>query len=214
MKKNKEHLARETSRIEAFSDGVFAIAMTLLVLDLKVPHSLNGNIPLLQALASEWPIFAAYLTSFATIGIMWMSHHYLFTVIHRSDHWLFLINLFLLLLITFVPFPTSMVAEYIGKSAENAASALYSGTFFIIALAFQFLWRHASKNRRLIGESVDESIVRGITSSYRFGPPLYLAAFILSFINVIAAMAVTFGLAIFFAIPPKKPAKSPLLPSR
>ena len=194
----------ETARIEAFSDGVFAIAMTLLVLNFKVPHNMHGEAPLAEALMASWPVFAAYLTSFATIGIMWVNHHYLFTVIHKVDHWLFITNLFLLLLVTFVPFPTSLIAEYVGAPGEKTAAAFYSGTFFVISIAFQFLWRHASKDRRLIGDAVDESVVRGISSSYRYGPPLYLAALVLSFISVTAAMAVTFGLAIFFAIPPRK----------
>ena len=87
-----ESSAKETGRIEAFSDGVFAIAMTLLVLDLKVPKEVGANHSLSSALLEQWPSYLAFLISFATVGIMWMNHHRLFTLIHRTDHWLLVLN--------------------------------------------------------------------------------------------------------------------------
>ena len=194
----------ETARIEAFSDGVFAIAITLLVLDLKVPHGVPQGPTLGQALIAQWPTFAAYLTSFATIGIMWINHHYLFTVIRRSDHNLLILNLLLLLMVTFIPYPTSLLAEYFNHPGERLAVILYAGSFLVIALLFYALWKYAAKGNRLIGHEVDRSIVEGIHKSYRFGPLLYLATFILAFVNVALSVGLCFGLAVFFALPKKK----------
>jgi len=103
--------ARETGRVEAFSDGVFAIAVTLLVLDLKVPKPGDlGGESLLSALARQWPAFLAYLTSFATILVMWVNHHKMFNHIRRTDDRFLFLNGLLLLFVTFVPFPTALVA--------------------------------------------------------------------------------------------------------
>src|SRR5713101_3913707 len=104
---------KETGRIEAFSDGVFAIAVTLLVLDLKVPHRDSVNSGLMNILVKQWPSFLAYLISFATILIMWVNHHNLFNKVKRTDTPFMFLNGFLLFLITFVPFPTGLLAEYI-----------------------------------------------------------------------------------------------------
>ena len=103
--------SKDTARTEAFSDGVFAIAITLLVLDIKVPQELPESVRLGTALLQLWPSYLAFLTSFVTIGIMWINHHRLFTLIKRSDHWLLQLNGLLLLEDTFLPFPTAIVAE-------------------------------------------------------------------------------------------------------
>src|ERR1044071_3471000 len=98
----------ETGRIEAFSDGVFAIAITLLVLDLKVPMERHGDRELLTALAQQWPTYLAYVTSFSTILIMWINHHRVFSLIGRADDRLLFYNGLLLLGVSIVPFPTSL----------------------------------------------------------------------------------------------------------
>ena len=108
-----------TQRLEAFSDGVFAIAITLLILDVRVPRDLPETTRLIDALLANWPSYFAFLTSFATIGIMWVNHHRLFGCIARADHGLLIWNGLLLLGITFVPFPTALIAEYIGHPDER-----------------------------------------------------------------------------------------------
>src|SRR5215831_5066262 len=153
--------SKETGRVEAFSDGVFAIAITLLILDIKVPHASESDVGLGTLLLRQWPSYAAFLTSFATIGIMWINHHRLFTQIVRSSHALLLLNSLLLLLISVVPFPTAVVAEYLGHPGENTAAALYAGTFFVIAIAFNVLWRYAAKH--LLGPNVTRPEVREIS---------------------------------------------------
>src|SRR5258708_37720496 len=121
-----------TGRVEAFSDGVFAIAITLLVLDLKVPT----QPPLLAGLLAQWPVYAAYLISFAFILIMWVNHHWMFQHIARVDSTFMLCNGLRLLGITVVPFPTNIVAQYILTPEQNVAAAVYNGWFFVIGIFF------------------------------------------------------------------------------
>ena len=192
---------KETGRIEAFSDGVFAIAITLLVLDLKVPHSseLPPNISLISALLKQWPTFLAYVISFATILVMWVNHHRLFNHIRRSSHTFLFLNGLLLFFVTFVPFPTALLAEYIRHPEAKAAAAVYAGTYFAIAISFTLLWRYAAGRGQLLDARADLSQVEAITKQYRYGPPLYLLSFLLAFVYVPASVGMCLVLAIFFA---------------
>lgn len=194
-------------RVEAFSDGVFAIAITLLVLDLKVPRELHEGQRLLETLAQQWPAYAAFFTSFATIGVMWINHHRLFAVIRRVDTRLLLFNSLLLLGITVVPFPTAIVAEYIRGPEAVTAAVLYNVHGFNIALFFTLLWRHAAGRGHLLGADVDAETVERINRQYRFGPFLYLAGVALSFVSVHAALALDVALALFFAQAPQAPSR-------
>jgi uncharacterized membrane protein len=191
----------DTSRLEAFSDGVFAIAITLLVLTIGTPRAS----PLLPALARQWPQYLAYAVSFLFILVMWINHHTLFRYIERSDHVLLLLNGLLLMLIAFVPFPTNLLAEYLGQGTlptdQRVAALVFNGTYGVLAIAFNLLWRYASHNGRLLDSRVHSRHIVEITRDYRWGPALYFAAFILAFFNVWASLAVNVGLAMFFALP-------------
>ena len=190
----------DTARLEAFSDGVFAIAVTLLVLDLHVPHSLPPGHRLAHALAQQWPTYAAYVTSFLTILVMWANHHSIFRHIQRSDNGLLFLNGLLLLVVTTVPFPTSLMAEYLRDPVNNRTAALvYSGMLLTLAVLFNVLWRYAVRGERLLGDSPDRRAVDTITRSYRFGPLVYLATFAAAFVNVPLCLALNLGLAVFFA---------------
>ena len=194
---------KETGRVEAFSDGVFAIAMTLLVLNVKVPSaSLPGQLGSL--LWQQWPSYLAFIISFAFIGIMWVNHHRLFVHIRRIDHMLLVLNGALLLGVTAVPFPTAVLAQYLGKPDEKAATMLYAGTYVVVAIFFNVLWRYAASGHRLLGDEVDDAEVNRITRQYAYGPLLYLACFVLAYVNVAASLALNVALAIFFALPPNK----------
>jgi uncharacterized membrane protein len=195
---------RETGRVEAFSDGVFAIAITLLILDIKVPRGLSGPAALMAALLDQWPAYLAFLTSFATIGIMWVNHHRLFTLIRRVDHTLLLLNGLLLLGVTFVPFPTAVLSAYIHTRAGRTAATVYSGTFTVMAIFFNLLWRYAARERRLLREEADPREVGAITRGYAFGPPLYFASLCLALVSVPASLAMDVALAMFFALPPPR----------
>lgn len=198
-KANREE--SETGRVEAFSDGVFAIAITLLILDIKVPPGERNGDRLLYELLGTWPSMLAYVSSFATIGIMWINHHRLFTLIRRVDQRLLILNLMLLGGVTFVPFPTSFLAQYY---EHRMAAIFYTGTFVLIAIIFNALWHYASRGHRLLDAAVDPEAVKAITRQYALGPIVYLACFALAFVNVLAAIGLTIALAIYFAIEPRK----------
>lgn len=192
---------KETGRVEAFSDGVFAIAITLLILDVHVPRDLPETTTLGQALLKQWPSYLAFLTSFALIGIMWINHHKLFTLIKRSDHLLLVFNALLLLGATVVPFTTSLLAEYIGHSEQRVAAMVYMGNFFVIAIFFNVLWRYAAHGHRLLAYDVSADEVRSINRAYTLGPPVYLLCFAIAYFSVPLALGMTIALVIFYALP-------------
>ena len=131
-----------TRRLEAFSDGVIAIAITLLVLEISVPDATPGK--LLDALGDQWPSYAAFVLSFVVIGIMWVSHHSMFERIANVDRRLLFLNLLLLLGIAFLPFPTALLAAYLKQGGENShlAAAVYSATMAVIGVFFLLMWHH------------------------------------------------------------------------
>ncbi len=191
----------ETVRIEAFSDGVFAIAITLLVLGINVPRIRElGAGGLGSTLIKQWPHYLAFVTSFITILAMWVNHHRIFSFIRSTDHPFLYWNGLLLLFITFMPFPTALLAEYLLHPEAKVAGAVFAGTYVAIAFAFKGMWHHASKNKRLLAENVDDREIRQITMQYRYGPLMYLAAFALSFVSVGLCVGLCLCLAVFFAV--------------
>ncbi len=197
---------KETGRTEAFSDGVIAIAITLLVLELKAPV-LEGKpeTSFFKALWDEWPSFLGFFTSFITILVMWINHHRLFTHIKRTDTVMLLFNGLLLMGISLVPFTTKLVTDYL-KDTEHpewaqGGAIVYNGFFVGIAIFFNLLWRWSSYNNRLLDPATNQTAVKAISRQYSYGIPAYLLAFGLSLINVPAALILTAILAIFFAIP-------------
>ncbi|HUK29607.1 MAG TPA: TMEM175 family protein [Candidatus Acidoferrum sp.] len=192
----------ETGRVEAFSDGVFAIAITLLVLEVKIPTL--GAVPLGLQLARQWPQYVSFVVAFMFIGIMWINHHRMFTHIKRSDTVLMLLNLLLLLGVTALPFPTAVLAAHLGQVDQRTAILLFNGTCGFIAIAFNVLWRYGvSKRGHLLGAGVDLESAQKISRQYAFGPLLYIVCFALAYINVLASLALNAGLACFFALPPQ-----------
>jgi uncharacterized membrane protein len=191
----------ETNRVEAFSDGVFAIAITLLVLDLKVPHDASDGRSLAQLLLAQWPADLAFLTSFATILIMWINHHRIFTLVGRSDDRLLFYNGLLLLGVTLVPFPTSLVAEYLRGDAAQSAALVFNATYIYIALMFNLLWRTAAVNDRLLRHDADRAAVRAIFDAYKYGPAWYVLAFATAFVSVTSSLLLNLALAVYFAWP-------------
>ncbi len=193
-------MEKETARIEAFSDGVFAIAITLLILEIKVPTADND---LAGQLLRQWPSYVAFVISFAFIGIMWINHHRLFTHIRRSNNTLMILNLALLLGVTAVPYPAAVLAKHLGRGGQRTAAILYNGTYFVIAVIFNALWRNcASRNGHLLGQDVDLATTRRITFQYAFGPVFYLLCIALAWVSVPASLLLNLALAIFFALPP------------
>lgn len=194
----------DTRRIESFSDGVFAIAVTLLVLEIKVPNqTIVNEHGLALSLIYIWPSYLAFVTSFVSILVIWAHHHWIFSLVRKTDHLLVYLNGILLLVVTFVPFPTGLLAEYLLHPQARVAAGFYTGTFFLISLSFDIIWRHVSRNSSLLApEDItnDKSGSDRITSHYRLGPLLYLGAFAMSFWSEILSVAACLLLAIFFAV--------------
>lgn len=193
-----------TGRVEAFSDGVFAIAITLLVLDIKVPgHAEVDRRGLMHMLAALWPSYLAFISSFITILVIWVKHHWMFTLIQRSDRAFLYWNGLLLFFVTFLPFPTALLADYLLHAEAKVAANLYTGTVFAISLAFKGLWWHATKDQQLLAVRATRATateVKKITQLDRYGPALYLIAFAVSFVSEGASIALCLLLALFFSL--------------
>lgn len=195
----------ETDRLETFSDGVFAIAITLLILEVKVPHAGTGG-GLARALVALWPSYLGYVISFVTLGIMWANHHAMFTYIRRSDRYFLLIHVFFLMCISFLPFPTAVLAEHLPEpDSRRIAVAFYSATLVLIAIAYNAVWWYAVAGRRLLGPAADPVAVRTISRRYALGPLAYLVSFGLAFVNVWASLSVHGILAILYLLPELEP---------
>ncbi|HEY7984252.1 MAG TPA: TMEM175 family protein [Ktedonobacterales bacterium] len=198
----------ETTRLEAFSDGVFAVAITLLVLDIRVPVATTAHDgSLLGALASLWAHYLAYGISFLFILIMWVNHHRMFQLIHRSDHALLLLNGVLLLLVALVPFSTALLAEYINSprlADQKVAALVYNGVYVVIAIVFNLLWRHAAQGQRLLAPDAHQGETDAITRGYVRGPVFYALAFVLALVNVPASVLLNVALAVYWALPPRR----------
>lgn len=194
----------DTRRIESFSDGVFAIAVTLLILEIKIPgQQVVNEHGLALSLIGIWPSYLAFITSFVTILVIWAHHHWIFSLIARADHLLIYLNGLLLLVVTFVPFPTGLLAEYLLHPQARVAAGFYTDTFFLISLSFDILWRHVSKDNRLLSPGDNAKYTTSsaqISGHYRFGPLFYLGAFAVSFWSEILGVAACLLLALFFAV--------------
>jgi uncharacterized membrane protein len=184
-----------TSRLEAFSDGIFAIAATLLILEIGVStHSRDLG----HDLVHLWPAYLAYVTSFVTIGIIWINHHHTVSLLGRVDRTFLFINNLLLLTIAFLPFPTKLVGDYLNKPGERAAVLAYAATFVLMAAMHQVWWQYARRKRRLIGDDVPESALRGVDLAYAPGVAIYGIAFLVAFASPLASVFLTFAIAAFY----------------
>ena len=192
-----------TARVEAFSDGVMAIAITLLVLDLKVPSQADADrLGLLGALAERWPSYLAYLAAFLTIGIIWLNHRTLVDRIARFDarlHWL---NLMLLLGVATLPFPTSLVAEYVkdGGASASTATALYGLCATLMALPWGFIWRHLADRPELLEPGYDAAYARAEWRRGSIGVPIYGAATLVALVAPLVSLLLYLSIAVLYAV--------------
>ncbi|HEY1367169.1 MAG TPA: TMEM175 family protein [Gaiellaceae bacterium] len=187
-----------TARLETFSDGVFAIAATLLVLELGVDEPLHHSLG--HELLHLWPSYLAYATSFLTIGIMWVNHHACFERIGRADRTLLFLNVLFLMLVSFVPFPTRLVAEFLqeGGPNERAAAVAYGCTLTLTAILFNSLWLYATTGRRLVGANVPQERVDEITRTFAPGVFLYGGGTGLAFVSPVASIVVYLVVALLY----------------
>jgi uncharacterized membrane protein len=180
-----------TNRLETFADGVFAIAATLLILNVDTQVGSSGEIG--TRLLHIWPSYAGYVVSFLTIGIIWANHHTVMNQIARVDRTFLMLSVLFLMSVAFIPFPTRLVAEHIRDDGARAATVAYGITLTFVAIGFNAIWFYAAKNGRLLREDADEATVRGISRTYRLGPVLYVA------ITLVALVSPPTGAALFGA---------------
>jgi uncharacterized membrane protein len=186
-----------TNRLEAFSDGVFAIAITLLVLELHVP---TGD-HLWSELKDEWPSFAAFLVSFWVIGIIWVNHHGVIDHIGRANRPLLYLNLLLLLTVVFIPFPTALLAEHL-KSGEDeqVAAVVYSSAFMVMSLSYAWLWTYIARHRELLSITLSDEEVRRRTVIFLIGNPFYALALAMAFISPAVVLVINGLLAVYYMV--------------
>jgi uncharacterized membrane protein len=189
-----------SARVEAFSDGVFAIAITLLVLDLVVPsHAAAAEHGLAHALAEEWPSYLAYLVSFTIIGIIWVNHHTVFAKVQRVDRAALFANLLLLLTVSVLPFPTRLLAEYLTTGADShVAAAVYSASMLVMGLSYALLWSTITRDARLLHANLDAAAIRATLRQFAVGNVFYLLTIGVSFLSAIVALGIHAALAVYY----------------
>ncbi|MGZ8612372.1 MAG: TMEM175 family protein [Actinomycetota bacterium] len=188
-----------TGRLETFADGVFAIAATLLVLNVDAAVGERTE-SLGRDLVDAWPAYVGYVVSFVTIGIIWVNHHTVLSLVERADRPFLFANVVFLMCVAFIPFPTRLIAERLGAPGERAAALAYGITLTATAIMFSVVWFSASIGRRLLRDDADPQVVSGITRSYLPGPWIYLAATLVAIVSP-AVGAILYGaIALFYVI--------------
>lgn len=195
-------MEKETVRIENFSDAVFAIAITLLVLDLHVPSSeiIKNGSDLWNYLKNDWASFLAFTLSFFSIFIMWVNHHKIFKQIYTRNTAIMFSNGLILFLVSAVSYPTALLARFFNGEASSTVVAIYTGIFVLINLSYNLLWFLASHNRKHLRPEITDLAIKKIRNNYSYGFPTYLIAFGISFQFPSIALLISMILWIFWAI--------------
>jgi uncharacterized membrane protein len=185
--------------MEAFSDGVLAIAATLLVLELHVP---DAGQDLRAALLAQWPSYAAYVVSFATIGIIWVNHHALFVHVREVDRTLLFLNLLLLMVVSVIPFPTAILGRFVTADTDShLAAAIYGVLMILMSLAFTALWRHVTGNVKLLGAHLDPRRARQESVLFSAGLAGYAIGVGLAFVSAPLSLLIYGLVAVFYIFP-------------
>ena len=188
-------MAENTSRVEAFSDGVFAIAITLLILEIRLPAHASGGAEsaVWTQLRALWPSYLAFLLSFFVILIMWINHHELMRLVRAVDYQFLFANGFVLLTVSFGPFPTAVLAEHLGTPEPAAAVAFYCGTFVLNSLAWGLLLLTIVR-RGLLHTDVHPTTIERIRKAYAAGPVVYAIATVVAFYRPLIGLAINASL--------------------
>jgi len=197
----------DTNRLEAFSDGVIAIAITLLVLDIRLPlisHDLG------RELLNLWPSYFAYAVSFIVIGAIWINHHAMFDHIVRADHQLLSLNTLHLMFIAFLPFPTSVLADALhNRVDESIATAFYGGTLTVIGLLVTTMWYYAAHEHRLLTKDISREEAKRFGRRLLVGPGGYAIASLVALFLPWLALAFYVALNVFFLWPKRRRLRRP-----
>ena len=187
----------KTNRLEAFSDGVFAVAITLLILEIDVPTGDN----VWHQLKEEWPSFASFFVSFWVIGIIWVNHHGVIDHLRRADRGVLYLNLLVLMTVVFIPFSTELFAVHLKSGADEKVAALvYSSSFLAMGVSFGLLWTYVTSHREALGVSLTDEEVRRTKRSFLIGNPIYALAFAMSFVSAAVVLAIVALVALYYAI--------------
>ncbi len=197
---NRPIASLSTNRVEAFSDGVFAVAITLLVLNLQVPQLATAvlSTKLVPELLALWPKLLSYAISFIIVGIYWVGHHNTFHYIKRSDRTLLWLNLLLLLFIVFIPFPTALIGQY---PEQQISVIIYASTLVCTGLVLQLLWWYASSNHRLVDQDIDPHLVQMASRRNLTAPLIYLLAIGVSFFSVQVSLIFFVLIPVYYILP-------------
>lgn len=203
---------RGLDRFEGFSDAVFAIALTLLIVEIKVPGSPQGPqgyTGLLQAMADQWREHLALLLCYVVIGAYWLQHHYSGRIYSRSDHWFGAINLLFLLAIVIVPYPIRIWCFHLGSGFEPVASVIFATGLALIACVWMAKWFYGLSGRRVMDERLAADFLRQMTRRYGFAALIQIAAVPLSVFAPRLGVAVALLCVGFFLLPQPKPRYNP-----
>ena len=188
------------SRLETFSDGVFAIAITLLVLTIAQPSNYHK---LGHQLWDQWPELIAYVVSFVVIGIMWLNHHTVFGFLDHVDRPFIYLNLLLLLTVVFIPYPTGVFGEALQREeGTQVAAIVYTATMAVNGYCWTALWLYASSGRRLLHAGFPEEQRGSATAAFIAGSAVYTLAILIALINAYACLAFHGLLAVYYAVDP------------
>jgi uncharacterized membrane protein len=190
----------DTARLETFADGVMAIAITLLILDVHVPRAEGSGLG--TALARQWPSYAGFVISFLTIGIIWVNHHHMFKLIERTTHAFLMLNVVFLMTICILPWPTALVADYVRDPSGRAlATAVYGAAMTAIAVMFNVVWRYAGNGHRLLVPGIGDEALAKMNRDYLAGPVVYGAATLLALVEPYASLAIFAALCVYWLLP-------------
>ena len=194
---NRQVTGLSTNRLVAFSDGVFAVAITLLVLNLQVPQIATGS-ELVSRLGALWPKLLSYALSFVIVGIYWVAHHNTFHYIKRSDRNLLWLNILLMMCIVFIPFPTALLGQY---PEQRVAVIIYAGTLVITGLVLQSLRWYATSEYRLVDRDIDPRLVQRATRRNLTAPLIYLLAIGISLFSVPVSFVLFILVPVYYILP-------------
>ena len=191
-------MEQETGRVEAFSDGVFAIVITILILEIKVPEGEGSH--LWHGLAEQWPHYAAYVVSFLVIGVMWVNHHTIFGHLKKVNRTVLFLNLMVLMVVAVIPWTTAVLAEHWGDpESARIAAILYSALTVVYAVAFMIFWWYITHVGRLFHDRVNREGARATRLRFGLGSIAYPVTLLISFFSAPFALAAHFVIALYYA---------------
>ena len=194
-------LGMSVGRLEAFSDGVLAIVITLLILDIHVPG--RGDAGLASELGQQWPQYVGYLLSFLTVGIVWLNHHATINLLGRTNHLLQTLNLILLLPISVLPWPTALLSEYASGTGgqQRLVVAVYGVTISLMAFAFNLMWRYILRHPELWKPEITREMLAVRNRRFNVGPVIYPVATLIGLLNAYLFLGLMLALAVLYLLP-------------